>query len=265
VLDRAGGLARSALDWLMTSPDGSVRLLTDTGIVWHGRIMTAVWLMLVPVAVVVARFYKVTPRQDWPRVLDNPFWFIWHRRLGYLAASLTLLAMGSIMLRKDARFDGAFVHAVAGWSVIAFVLFQVANALLRGTHGGPVDPFTRAKRPPEQWAGDHYCMTRRRIVFEYTHKLAGYVVLPAALTAIVSGLAMVHAPRWMWLGLVVICVVLVFVFVWLQRKGRCLDTYQAIWGTDPALPGNRRTRPIGWGIRRAAAADRAHKPPAEQG
>jgi hypothetical protein len=33
----------------------------------------------------------------------------------------------------------------------------------------------------------------------------------------------------------------------LQRAGRCIDTYQAIWGLDPDLPGNRR-RPIGFGI-----------------
>ncbi|MGA7199891.1 hypothetical protein [Roseiarcus sp.] len=35
----------------------------------------------------------------------------------------------------------------------------------------------------------------------------------------------------------------------LQRAGRCLDTYQAIWGPDPSLPGNRR-KPIGWGVSR---------------
>jgi hypothetical protein len=39
------------------------------------------------------------------------------------------------------------------------------------------------------------------------------------------------------------------VFVWLQRDGRCIDTYQAIWGLDAELPGNRR-RPIGLGITR---------------
>lgn len=259
MLDQAGSLARAALDWLLTSHDGSVRMLTDSGVIWHGRIMTAVWLVLVPLAVVLARFYKVTPHQDWPKVLDNPFWFIWHRRLGYLAALLTLVAMAAIMLRNDTQFDGAYVHAVVGWAVIALVLFQVVNALLRGTHGGPIDPFTRAKRPPEQWAGDHYCMTRRRVVFEHAYKLAGYAVLPVAFIAIVSGLLIVDAPRWMWLGLVPICMMFVFVFAWLQGKGRCLDTYQAIWGTDPALPGNRRAKAIGWGIKRVAAADGARK------
>jgi hypothetical protein len=39
----------------------------------------------------------------------------------------------------------------------------------------------------------------------------------------------------------------------LQRSGRCVDTYQAIWGPDPTLPGNRR-KPIGWGVSRAKGA-----------
>jgi hypothetical protein len=157
-------------------------------------------------------------------VLDNPFWFIWHRRLGYLAAVLTLLAMAAIMLRKETQFNGAYAYAVAGWTVAALILFQVMNALLRGTHGGPVDPFTRAKRSPEQWPGDHYCITRRRVAFEYSHKVAGCTVLPAALIAVVSGLLMVEAQGWMWLGLMMICIALAIVFVRLQRKGRCLDT-----------------------------------------
>ena len=35
----------------------------------------------------------------------------------------------------------------------------------------------------------------------------------------------------------------------LQRQGRCIDTYQAIWGPDPRHPGNR-LKPVGWGVRR---------------
>lgn len=260
MLDQAGSLIHAALDWLLTSQGGSARLLTDPGIIWHGRLMTAAWLVLVPLAVVIARFYKVTPRQNWPRVLDNPFWFVWHRRLGWLAVFLTALAMAAITFRKGASVTGSQVHAVAGWTVVSLGVFQAVNAMLRGTHGGPVDPFTRAKRPPEQWAGDHYCMTRRRILFEYSHKLAGCIVVPVSLIAIVSGLSIVDAPRWMWIGLMTLSVVLAIMFVRLQRQGRCLDTYQSIWGTDRVLPGNQRAKVIGWGVRRVASADRECKP-----
>ena len=48
------------------------------------------------------------------------------------------------------------------------------------------------------------------------------------------------------------------VFIWLQRAGRCVDTYQAIWGLDPNLPGNRR-RPIGFGISRMDTKVCAHR------
>jgi hypothetical protein len=42
-------------------------------------------------------------------------------------------------------------------------------------------------------------------------------------------------------------------FAWLQWKGYCLDTYQAIWGLGLEHPGNRIS-PIGWGIRRVRPA-----------
>jgi hypothetical protein len=47
-----------------------------------------------------------------------------------------------------------------------------------------------------------------------------------------------------------------------QKKGQCIDTYQAIWGQDPRLPG-LRAAPIGWGIRRIGQeASRLGKNPA---
>ena len=47
---------------------------------------------------------------------------------------------------------------------------------------------------------------------------------------------------------------LLMVAVRLQRAGRCIDTYQAIWGPDPCHPGNSRGV-IGWGIRRYTAVE----------
>ena len=43
--------------------------------------------------------------------------------------------------------------------------------------------------------------------------------------------------------------VLLVIFAVLQRRGMAVDTYQAIWGSDPSYPGNKR-RPIGWGVRK---------------
>ena len=222
----------------------------DFAVAWHGRLMFVAWLVVVPISIMVARFYKVTPHQNWPAALDNPFWFIWHRRLGYLAIILTLAGLCVLVLSRKGNWFEASHHAIAGWSVIALALAQIANSLLRGTHGGPIDPITRQAKARETWFGDHYCMTTRRVVFEYLHKIIGSIAIVAMLFACSSGLYLADAPRWMWLGLVSICAIFAIAFIRLQRRGRCIDTYQAIWGLDPTLPGNLRKSSIGCGINR---------------
>jgi hypothetical protein len=220
--------------------------------------MLLAWLILMPAALLVARFYKITPGQDWPRQLDNPFWFVNHRRLSYAIMLVTLVALAIMVWNEGGAFLWQSDHALAGWTVIALGVFQVVGSLLRGTHGGPLDPFTRKLRPPERWPGDHFSFTRRRIVFEYTHKLAGYLLLPLTAWVLVEGLAAADAPHWLWWLAALWTIVCIGTFVRLQLTGRCIDTYQAIWGPDKNLPGNRRT-PIGFGIRRpsppADAAD----------
>ena len=88
-------------------------------------------------------------------------------------------------------------------------------------------------------------MTRRRIIFEYVHKGAGYLLLAMTVVALCTGLTAADARRWMPLVLGVWWLVMAGVFASLQRAGSCIDTYPAIWGLDPDLPGNRR---IGFGI-----------------
>lgn len=92
-------------------------------------------------------------------------------------------------------------------------------------------------------------MSRRRRIFEHVHKTLGYGALLLSALTLLAGLWVADAPRWMWLGLLAWWLVLVVVAVRLQRQGRCIDTYQAIWGPDPHHPG-AGVRPIGWGIRR---------------
>ena len=78
--------------------------------------------------------------------------------------------------------------------------------------------------------GDHYDMTPRRILFEAVHKGAGYLVLLLALASTATGLRQADAPRWMVLLIGLWWSVLAVAFIIWQRRGRCLDTYQAIWG-----------------------------------
>jgi hypothetical protein len=67
--------------------------------------------------------------------------------------------------------------------------------------------------------GDYYDMTRRRVVFEYLHKIGGYLVIVLATVDVVLGLRAAHALAWITVE----------------------------------HPGNR-IPPIGWGIRRHNAA-----------
>jgi hypothetical protein len=220
------------------------------GVAWHGRLMVIAWLFIMPLIVLIARFYKVTPGQDWPNRLDNPFWFIWHRRGGYALSAVVVIAMFAVIFSNGGYFRLASPHAFLGIMVLSLTVIQVVGAIMRGTHGGPIDPFTRRRKPESEWPGDHFSMTRKRIVFEYTHKILGYLLIPLVILALFSGLYDADAPRWMWLTSAILILISVAAFVRLQLLGRCIDTYQAIWGTDPALPGNKRNSPIGVGVRR---------------
>jgi hypothetical protein len=72
-------------------------------------------------------------------------------------------------------------------------------------------------------------MTPRRIAFEYVHKYAGYVLLALAVAAMPTGLIAADSPRWMPIVMTIWWLAMLGVFGWLQRSGRCIETYQAIW------------------------------------
>ena len=92
-------------------------------------------------------------------------------------------------------------------------------------------------------------MTVRRRWFEHVHKFGGALSLMMAVVALVSGLWQANAPNWMWIVLLAWWVVLAAAVAVLESRVGALDTYQAIWGPDPDLPGNRR-KPIGMAVKR---------------
>jgi hypothetical protein len=236
--------------WLLTPLSGSSEHTISPWIAWHGRLMVLSMGLLMPPVVLVARFFKITPRQDWPSQLDNPFWFVAHRRWGHVIGLLLVAGLTCALIAASWHVQWSSPHTAFGWVVIMLSFVQMVSAWLRGSHGGPVDPFTRKRRPPHEWPGDHFSMTPRRIVFEYIHKYAGYALLLFTVLAISIGLIAADSPRWMPIVMGVWWLFMLCVFLWLQHAGRCVDTYQAIWGPDPSLPGNRRRRPIGFGIAR---------------
>ena len=230
-------------EWLLVPID--VTRPHDVGVLiaWHGRLMVLAWSFLFPIAILTARFGKITPWQDWPRELDNLTWWHTHLTLQYCGGVAVCLA---VLLTLQAGMSGVLnqPHRVLGWTAVALCAAQFLSGWFRGTKGGPTAPARDGSL-----AGDHYDMTSRRIAFEYAHKTAGYLALLTAAAATVTGLWAANAPRWMWVAIGAWWIVIVSSLVVLQRRGLVIDTYQAIWGPDPRHPGNRM-KPIGWGIKR---------------
>lgn len=221
------------IDWLL-SPIDPTRV-HDLGVLLalHGRLMVLAWAVLVPTGILAARFFKVWPGQDWPRQLDDQRWWRTHRLSQYSAVVVMCVALALVL---NASRDGVAPgpHAMIGWTVLGLATLQVLGGLFRGSKGGPT-----ALAPDGSLRGDHFDMTRRRLLFEYLHKSTGYVAFSLSIAAVLSGLLQSNAPRWMFMVLVAWWSVLIFLFAILQRRGILINTYQSIWGDDAGFPGNR--------------------------
>jgi hypothetical protein len=200
------------------------------------------WGVLLPLGALLARCDLVEARQRWPQQVDNRAW--WHGHVGLQWAGIVAMSLGAALAWSQglgaAGSPAARWHAGLGWAVCGLGWLQLVGAYSRGSKGGPGEA---------QLRGDHYDMTTWRRAFERLHKGLGWLALLLAPAVIVLGLVLADAPRWMLLVMLLWWLLLTAAFVRLQRRGRCIDTYQAIWGPDPVHPGNQR-RPIGWGVRR---------------
>ena len=65
-------------EWLLSPLDPLRIHAVDWAVSWHGRLMVIAWLFAFPAGILTARFFKITPRQNWPQVLDNVFWWNLH-------------------------------------------------------------------------------------------------------------------------------------------------------------------------------------------
>jgi Eukaryotic cytochrome b561 len=237
-------LFETPLRWWLSPLSGASSHQLDAAVMWHARLMVLAWAVLLPLGAVAARYFKVTPQQDWPRHLDNRTWWHAHRGLQYLG--VVVMLVGTVLIFNGRDSAAATTSAVAvwhsylGWAVVALGVVQILSAWLRGSKGGPTDV---------QLRGDHYDMTRHRLWFEALHKSGGWLAVILAIVTVVLGLMAADAPRWMPLVLGVWWAGLIAASVYLERGGRCIDTYQAIWGPHLKHPGNQR-KINGWGMRR---------------
>lgn len=228
------------MDWLLAPIDATRAHEVGFAVSWHARSMVLAWAVLAPLAVVIARYFKVLPGQDWPRELDRQFWWRSHWMGQGIVVSLSLFGLGLIL----GSAKGGTLHGVLGYVLLALMAVQVVFGVFRGSKGGPTAPGHDGSL-----RGDHYDMTPWRVMFEWCHKLLGYLALGLSVAVVTMGLWLANAPVWMWLAIGLWWGTLIAAVIVLQAKGRAIDTYQAIWGPDPTHPGNRRA-PIGWGLRR---------------
>lgn len=240
----------AAIDWLLTPLSGSSTHTIAGWASWHGRAMVLAWGVLVPIGALIARYFKITPKQRWPEQLDNKFWWRQHLRLQISGMAVCCVGLLLAFGNADGHFAAARWHALFGWTVAAAGAMQIVLGMLRGSKGGPTGIGARPELP-STWRGDHYDMTARRIWFERIHKSLGWLSVAVAVVTILLGLWVADAPRWMPIVLVVWWIALLGAATVWQMRGRCVDTYQAIWGPDPQHPGNR-IKPIGWGIKSIA-------------
>ena len=223
----------------------------------HAMSMALAAGVLLPLAVLLVRYCKILPGQDWPRQLNRRFWWFSHLALAYAASVAVAIGLVSILqgMQAESGEGGeaaahlSHLHGLIGWVTTAMLVALLINGWRRGSKGGPGKPAPGTLGPAHGVAGDHYDMTARRRWFERTHKLLGYLLLTAMVAGVISGLWQVNAPRWM-LVLVAAWWVALLLLAWRwERQGRCVDGYQATWGPGMAHPGNRIPE-LGWGSRR---------------
>lgn len=158
----------------------------------HASLVAIAWLVLLPAGVIMARYFKVTRGQDYPRVVENLFWWKWHRLRQYSGLWLALIgvyvayhALGGWYLTN--------LHTLTGLAAMAIGLLQVVSTWFRGIKGGPTQSGANPM-DPATWRGDHYDMTRRRRIFEAWHRMMGFVAIALAFTAAALGLHWLDAP-----------------------------------------------------------------------
>ena len=189
------------------------------------------WVICAPVGIVIARYFKVTPRQNWPSELDNKFW--WNAHLFFQITTAGAVACGLAVILLQTR-TGSHLHHVLGWVVCVGLVAQILSGIFRGTKGGPTDV-----APDGSMDGDHYLMTRHRRVFEALHKRLGYLILVLAVVTVFMGMWLANAPRWMFLAPPIYWLGLFVVTMEFARRVPNVTTYEAIWGPDKTLPGNK--------------------------
>jgi hypothetical protein len=208
----------------------------------HAWLMVFAIVLCLPISSLIARYFKVTRKQNWPIVLDSKFWWYSHLLLGYGGMTLALVAVA--LFWSDLKIlDGdrikrlgapQLLHFAIGWATLLVGIFLVVSGWFRGSKGGPND---------KQLRGDHYDLTPKRLRFESIHKYAAYGFLVLSLFAAGFGVITAGLPRWSLLMFALGVLGLCALAIRWELKGRNIPSYQATFGLKQEHPGNRRRYP----------------------
>ena len=124
-------------DWLFSPIDPTRAHEVGFAISWHARLMVLSWGVLAPMAVLVARYFKIVPGQDWPRELDNQTWWRSH----WMGQSIVVgLSIAGLTLVLPTDFAKMSLHNWLGYLLMIGLLVQVMLGVFRGSKGGPTAP-----------------------------------------------------------------------------------------------------------------------------
>ena len=197
----------------------------------HGGLMIFAWIILAPLCVLIARFLKVMPGQDFPQIKDNPFWWRWHWIGQSVAVAISTAGFAAIVIAKGGAMP-ATTHGALGLCIVIAGWLQIIGGLLRGSKGGPTDARADPARP-ETWRGDHYDMTLRRRIFEGAHKAAGYGAVLLAPVAAWQGLELAGIERLVSVSTQCFTATIAIAFIAGEWAGWRVPTWRAIWGDEP--------------------------------
>jgi hypothetical protein len=200
----------------------------------HGALMIVAWGCLLPLGGIVARYFKVTPAQDFPAAVDNLFWWRMHRTLQYGGLTTAAVALFVVLRQTGGQFDTA--HGRCGLVVMVLAGLQLASPLFRGSKGGPTEPGARPD-DARTWRGDHFDMTLRRRLFEAWHKPVGWLLIALAQATLLLGAQLAGGPDWLVALLGLMTGALAFAVADCRLHGRWIDTHAAIWGRVRRDPG----------------------------
>jgi Eukaryotic cytochrome b561 len=173
----------------------------------HGWLMLIACGVMMPLGVIIARYYKVIKPTD----LDNKFW--WHSHL-FLQITSIILSYYAFFLVFRGGFD--HLHGQLGGVSIILITLQLLSGLFRGSRE------------------THFNMTLYRRVFEAFHKTTGWLLLILLPYNLASGLIIIGEYRIIYILFSWYFVLILWCIYCIKTK-KHVPTHQAIWGKHHVL------------------------------